>query len=515
MAKLPPLPTYPESYWLQSLKGLPAYSKLQHDTEADVAVIGGGISGITTAYMLAKAGLSVVLLEAGKLLHGTTGHTTAKITAQHDLIYDELIKQEGQEKASLYFQANQDALRFIERAVNQHAIDCGFLKQDAYVFTNSEDYIRKLENEMAAYDALGIPGAYLDHIPLTNLPAKAAVKMNDQAQFHPLRYLEALVREFTEAGGHVYEGTTAIDIEKGELPTVRTVDGHAITCRHVAICSHFPFYDGYGFFFARMHAERSYALGVKSNLDYPGGMYISAEDPKRSIRSATAEDGSPLLIIGGQKHKTGQGICTINHYEALQEYAAQQFNTEEILYRWSAQDLVTGDKLPYIGPITDAESKSNIYIATGYKKWGMTTGTAAAMIISDLIQEKENRYAELFSPSRSLSVKTLKNLVVDNFDVAKHLIGGKLEMVRRTPDDLERDEGAAVTLHGRRAGAYRDKEGKLYIVDTTCTHMGCEVEWNDGERTWDCPCHGSRFSIEGEVLEGPAERPLPRLSEQH
>lgn len=515
MAQLPSLPTYPESYWLQSVKGLPSFTKLQHDVEADVAVIGGGISGITTAYLLAKEGYNVTLLEAGKLLHGTTGHTTAKITAQHNLIYDELIKQEGKEKASLYFQANQEALRFIEHTVNQHAIDCGLLKQDAYVFTHSDDYIRKLENEMTAYESLGIPGALLDHIPLTSVPSKAAIKMNDQAQFHPLRYLEALVREISEAGGHLYEGTTAVDIEKGQHPKVLTADGHTVTCKHVAICSHFPFYDGTSFFFARMHAERSYALGVKSTIDYPGGMYITAENPTRSIRSATAEDGSPLLIIGGENHKTGQGICTIEHYEALQEYAARQVHAEQIVYRWSAQDLVTGDKIPYIGRATDAESKSNIYVATGYKKWGMTTGTAAAMIISDLIQEKENRYTELFSPSRPLSAKTLKNLVVDNFDVAKHLIGGKLEMVLRKPEDLEPDEGAPVTMNGRRAGAYRDKEGKLYIVDTTCTHMGCEVEWNNGERSWDCPCHGSRFSITGEVMEGPAEKPLPLLSEQH
>lgn len=166
--------------------------------------------------------------------------------------------------------------------------------------------------------------------------------------------------------------------------------------------------------------------------------------------------------------------------------------------------------MPYIGRIT--ASSPNIYIATGFKKWGMTTGTAAAMIISDHIQEKSNENEELFSPSRSLSLKTVKNLAADNLDVAKHLIGGKLEMVRRKPEDLALDEGSAVTVHGFRAGAYRDNEGKLHIVDTTCTHMGCEVEWNDGERTWDCPCHGSRFSITGVVMEGPAEKPLKSLS---
>lgn len=510
MTNIPQLPTYPESYWIPSIGGFPSYAKLTHDMEADVAVVGGGISGITTAYLLTQAGLNVILLEAGKLLHGTTGHTTAKITAQHDLIYDELIKQEGKEKAALYYQANDDALRFIQKTVEQHLIDCGLSSQSAYVFTNTDPYVQKLQNEISAYEKLGIPGAYLDHIPLETVPAKAAVRMDAQAQFHPLRYLDALVREITQAGGHLYEHTTAVDIQEGKNPKVITSEGHTVTCKHVAVCSHFPFYDGHGFFFARMHAERSYVLGVKTSMNYPGGMYISAEEPKRSIRSAEMEDGTELLILGGQSHKTGHGVCTINHYEELQRYSAQHFNTEQIAYRWSAQDLVTGDKLPYIGRIN--ASSPNLFIATGYKKWGMTSGTAAALLISDLIMEKENRYTELFAPSRSLSLKTLKNLVVDNFDVAKQLIGGKLEMVLRKPEDLALDEGAAVTIRGRRAGAYRDKEGKLYLVDTTCTHMGCEVEWNDGDRTWDCPCHGSRFSIEGEVMEGPAEKPLKPVS---
>lgn len=508
---IPSLPTYPESLWIQAIEGLPSFPKLQHDIEADVAVVGGGIAGITTAYQLTQAGLKVALLEAGKLLNGTTGHTTAKITAQHNLIYDELMNQEGKEKAKLYYKANHDARQFIESLAEKHGIDCNLQAQDAYVFTNSDEYVQKLQNEMAAYESLGIPGAYLDRIPL-DVPAKAAVRMDAQAQFHPLQYMSALVKLLDESGCRLYEQSTAVDIQEGPRTKVVTAEGHSVTCKHVVVCSHFPFYDGHGFFFARMHAERSYALAIKTDTAYPGGMYISAEEPTRSIRSAASSDGTPLLIVGGQNHKTGQGICTINHYEALQGYASQYFGAKEIAYRWSAQDLVTGDKLPYIGRITS--SSPNVYIATGFKKWGMTSSTAAALLISDLIQERPNEYEELFAPSRSLALKTLKNLVVDNFDVAKHLIGGKLEMVRRKPEDLAPDEGAAVTVKGSRAGAYRDKEGELHIVDTTCTHMGCEVEWNDGERTWDCPCHGSRFSYTGEVMEGPAEKPLKSVSNE-
>ncbi|MDQ8733411.1 FAD-dependent oxidoreductase [Paenibacillus sp. LHD-38] len=502
------MPKFPESYWTDSTRPLASYPSLEQNIEADVTVVGGGISGITTAFLLAQEGFKVVLLEAGKLLGGTTAHTTAKITAQHDLIYDELIQSEGEEKASLYYKANNEALQFMKQTIEKHKIECGFSIQDAYVYTNSNEYIKKLEKEMSAYTALGIPGAYADKIPL-QIPAKAAVIMQHQAQFHPLQYLSALVEKFIDAGGAIYENTTAVDVEKGALPEVITSKGHRIKCEHVVSCTHFPFYDGLGFYFARMHADRSYVLGIRIADELAEGMYLSVEDPKRSFRYAETAEHGKLLLIGGQSHKTGQGICTINHYEELQRCAEGHFQVQEIAYRWSAQDLVTGDKIPFVGRITS--SSPNVYIATGYRKWGMTNGTAAALLVKDLIMEKENAFENLYAPSRSVSFGTIKNFIVENADVAKHLIAGKLEMVHKRPEDLAPDEGSVVKLHGKRAGAYKDEAGKLFLVDTTCTHMGCEVEWNNGDRTWDCPCHGSRFAINGDVIEGPAEEPLKLL----
>ncbi|ACT01579.1 FAD-dependent oxidoreductase [Paenibacillus sp. JDR-2] len=502
------LPQFPESYWTASQQEKGKFPKLEQDTEADVVVVGGGISGITTAYLLSQEGLRVVLLEAGEILNGTTAHTTAKITAQHDLIFDELLRSEGKEKASLYYQAAKDAMNFIHETIGKHQIECGYTEQDAYVYTHHVDYIVKVENEAKAYQELGIPGAYLDKIPL-NLPLFGAVRMDGQAQFHPLNYLLKLVQEFLKQGGTIYEHTTAVDVEYADTPKVMTSDGNRISCKYVVSCTHFPFYDGLGFYFARMHADRSYVLGLQVEDEYPGGMYLSAEDPKRSVRYTPLDDGNKLIILGGQSHKTGQGICTINHYDELRKFAENQFKIKEISYRWSAQDLVTGDKIPFIGRITAAHP--DVFIATGFRKWGMTNGTAAALIIRDLILERDNPYAKLFTPSRSVSWKTVGKLISDNADVAKHLIGGKLEYVKKRPEQLEKDEGSVIQIHGRRAGGYRDKEGQLFLVDTTCTHMGCEVEWNNGERTWDCPCHGSRFSITGEVIEGPAEKPLVRL----
>ncbi|MDK8180294.1 FAD-dependent oxidoreductase [Paenibacillus sp. UMB4589-SE434] len=501
------MPHLPKSYWLESVS-IDSFPKLTGDIEAEVVVVGGGISGITSAYLLAKEGLNVVLLEAGYLFNGTTGHTTAKITAQHDLIYDELIQNFGKEKAQLYYKSNDEALQFIKQTIKQHDIQCNFIEKDAYIYTNSETIIKRLENEQNAYDKLEIHGNMVSQIDLP-VPIKAAIVMQNQAQFHPLEYLKKLVQLFIQAGGHIYEHTTVETVEDDTQPVVVTSDGHKITCKHVVSCSHFPCMDGMGFYFARMHAERSYVIGVKSKSSDLNGMYLSADDPKRSVRTTTLSSGDNLILIGGESHKTGQGICTIKHYEALQAFAHTTFGIQEFPYRWSAQDLVTLDKIPYIGQISSVTP--NVYVATGYRKWGMTTGTAAAILLRDLIIGKENAYQDLYTPSRFHAFPDVKTFIYQNVDVAKHLISGKLEIVHKLPKDLANDEGAVVSVNGKRAGAYRDEQGTLHVVDTTCTHMGCEVEWNVGDRSWDCPCHGSRFSIDGDVLEGPATKPLKQI----
>ena len=256
-----------------------------------------------------------------------------------------------------------------------------------------------------------------------------------------------------------------------------------------------------------MHADRSYALAVKAKKKFPGGIYISADKPTRSLRSVTV-NGEEMVLIVGENHKTGQGIETMEHYKALETFGEEVFGLEEIVYRWSAQDLITLDKLPYIGELTSGQP--NILIATGFRKWGMSNGTAAALLFRDMILGKENTFQKLYTPSRFYAHPSLKNFLVENANVVGQLIKGKLDSPKTTPEDLSNGEGAVITLDGHRKGAYKDDEGKLHIVDTTCTHIGCEVEWNNGDRTWDCPCHGSRFSFTGEVIEGPAEKPLQK-----
>lgn len=500
------IPQFPKTYWREI--ELPSFEKLNQDLMVDVAIVGAGITGISTAYLLAKEGLKVAILEAGKVLNGTTGHTTAKITAQHGLIYDELIQHFGEEKAKLYYESHIKSKDFIKQA----GIDCDLSDEDAYVYSTTEEYEDKIITEWEAYQKLGIPGELVVKIPL-DIPIKNAIKMHRQAQYHPVKFLKGLLEKAVLSGCSVYENTTAtgIDDQESNEPTVITKDGLRVKCKHVIIASHYPFCNISGFYFAKMYAARSYAIGIKTDKDYPGGMFISADTPTRSIRSTPLEDGK-LIIIGGENHKTGQGPDTLVHYDALEEFAEDIFGIKEYSYRWSAQDLVTIDKLPYIGRLT--ENKNHILVATGYKKWGMTTGILAGHLLTDYVLNRDNPYMELYSTSRFDADPDLKNLVTTNADVAGHLLKGKLEFVPKGPSDLHNGEGSVVMHNGKRAGAYKDENGKLYIVDTTCTHFGCECEWNHAEKTWDCPCHGSRFSYGGDVVEGPAFRPLKNLSEE-
>lgn len=500
------LPNRPEPYWRDSVT-LPNFPTLDEDIQVDVAVVGGGITGITAAYLLAKEGVKVALLEADRLLNGSTGHTTAKITAQHNLFYDELIQHTGKLHAKRYYESNRDAIRLIEETAKTLGVDCEFTPQDAYVYAVTDKYAEKVEKEFEAYRVLGIDGALVDSIPFP-IDIQNAILMKNQAQFHPLKFLMGLVDDMKKRGVQIYEDTVAVDVEDGDSPAVVTRSGSRVRADKVLACSHFPFYDGLGFYFARMYAKRAYIVAGRIEQPYPGGMYISAETPARSLRSVRI-DGEEMVLISGEDHKTGQGSDTLEHYKKLEAYGQQVLGLRDVRYRWSNQDLFTLDKIPYIGELTD--SHPNVLVATGYKKWGMTSGVVAAELMRDIVLGKDNPYRDVYDPGRFYADPSLRKFLVQNANVAAHLIKGKFEVADLVATELAPGEGAVITHEGERAGAYKDEDGKVFIVDTTCTHLGCEVNWNHGDRTWDCPCHGSRFAFTGDVIEGPAKKPLKRL----
>ncbi|SDK82804.1 FAD-dependent oxidoreductase [Natronincola ferrireducens] len=495
----------PQSYWLSS-REKPSYSPLQEDITVDVAIVGGGMVGITTGFFLKQEGLKIAILEADGILQGTTGHTTAKITSQHSLIYDKIKRQLGQEKAQQYASANEAAIQIMGELIQDKNIDCDFSWQSAYIYTQSHDYVQQIIDETKTAASLGIKAEYVEEIPLP-FPVKAAVRFDGQAQFHPRKYLLALAKEIPGDGCHIFENTKVLDIQQDNCPIVITAGGRKVTASKVIVASHYPFYDKPGLYFSRVYPNRSYVLGVKMKEKFPGGMYINAEQPTRSLRAQRLED-SELILVGGEHHKTGHGKSTLEHYRNLAKFAHETFPVEDILYRWSAQDGYTMDGIPYIGQLSS--STPNIYVATGFGKWGMTTSTVAAIIFRDLILKKDNPWNSLYNPSRFTPTASVPSFVKENADVAMNFIGGKI-FTPSFEGKLKNNEGKVIEVEGHRVGAYRDEKGQLHLVDTTCTHLGCEVNWNDAEKTWDCPCHGSRFSIEGDIVEGPALKPLKKL----
>ena len=508
------LPKFTKSYW-RKLRSNKTFPTVESDLTTDVLIVGAGISGVTAAYVLANAGVKVTVIEGSKIVSGTTGFTTAKITAQHGVIYDDLLQTFGKAQARQYFDANEKAREQIKQWVDSLSIDCDFEERHAVLYAETPEGVKKLHTEKAAYDQLEIPGELSTSNNELPFPVQETLTLPNQAQFHPVKYINKLVSEAQKLGVTFYENTRADSLKDGDDIVVTTTEGKKITANKVLVTSHFPFNDKNGFYFTRLSPQRSYAVCVKVPSTDLKGMYINVEKPSRSIRTAKGDKGDSYIIVGGEGHKTGQHDdstheqSTVERYETLTEFAKQHFTVEAVDTHWSAQDLETLDRLPYIGNMTSG--MDNVFVATGFAKWGMTNGTAAGLLLADLAQNKFNANKELYSPTRSKMKKDdTKHLVKINSNVAKELITGKLDRPKDTVENLKNDEGRIVMLDNHKTGAYKDKNGKLHLVKPTCTHLGCDVHWNDGERSWDCPCHGSRFSYTGEVLEGPAVEPLER-----
>ncbi|HYP55299.1 MAG TPA: FAD-dependent oxidoreductase [Solirubrobacterales bacterium] len=500
-----------ESVWIGTAAEQPSFPQLDRDVEAEVAVIGGGIVGITTALLLAEAGADVVLLESGRLARGVTANTTAKVTSQHGLIYAELRSKFGADGARAYGQANEAALAWIADRVEADGIECDFRRQANYVYVSEGSGRSRLEREVEAALDAGLPASLVDTTPLP-YPVEAAVRFDDQAEFHPRRYLLALVARLQELGCRIHEDSRAVGIDGHAPHTVRTAHG-TVSADAVVVATHYPFLDR-SLAFARVHPERSYAIVCRIADEPPMGMHISAgaESPTRSVR-AVPVGGEELLLVGGEGHKTGEGGDTERRYAALEEFARQHWRVESVEYRWSTQDNVTIDHVPYVGRVTPRTDR--LLMATGFAKWGMTGGTAAALLLADTILGRENRWAGLFDPFRLKPLAGGPKLVKENARVAGHFIGDRVvERGGRRLEDLAPGEGAIVNHDGEKVAGHRRDDGTLVAVSTRCTHLGCQVKWNTAERSWDCPCHGSRFTPEGAILQGPAVDPLELKAEE-
>jgi glycine/D-amino acid oxidase-like deaminating enzyme/nitrite reductase/ring-hydroxylating ferredoxin subunit len=475
------------------------YGPLRDTLEVDVAVIGAGITGLSTALLLGQAGLAVAVLEAGAIASGTTGYTTAKLSSLHGLAYADIADVHGEEHARLYGQAAQSAIEAVAALVDQRGIDCDFERLPAFTYTQDAERVGDIEREVEAAQKAGLPASFTTR---TDLPyeIEAAVRFENQAVFHPRKYCAALARLVADTGGHVFGKTRATGIDRGD-PHVVTTGGARVGAAHVVQATQLPFYDPGGFF-ARTSPSRSYCLAARALKPAPKGMYLSADSPTRSIRPH--RDGpDTYVILGGEGHKVGQDPDTGQRYAALEAWGRALFDFETIDYRWSAQDYMPVDGVPYIGKLSP--DSDGLWVATGFKKWGMTTGVVAAMILRDLILERDNPWADVFDSTRMKIGASAKKLLEENANVAKRFVGDRLSSLA-APDvsNLGPGQGAIARAAGETVAAYRDEEGTLHAVSPKCTHLGCIVAFNTAERTWDCPCHGSRFDVDGAVIQGPA-----------
>lgn len=469
----------------------------------DVAIIGGGITGLTTAALLKASGARIALIEGRRVAVGTTGNTTAKVTALHGLIYDHLLSAFGLAHARLYAEANQAAVERIASLVEERGIDCDLRPAAAYTYTESPERVADLEAEAAAAARLGLPATLEREVPLP-WPVEAAVRLDGGLLFHPRKYCLALAASLPGEGSHLFERSRVTDIDQDARCVVHTQGGR-VDADHVVVATLLPF-GPEGGFFTKAHPSRSYAMAVRVEGPAPDGMFLSADSPTRSVRPHPSDDGT-LLVVEGEEHKTGHEADTEGRYAALEGWARERFTVRSIERRWSAQDFMAPDRVPYVGRATPGSER--LLVATGFGKWGMSNGTAAAMMLSDLVLGRANPWLELFDATRLKLGTTTAQLVRDNLDVARRFVGDRLATRRPTPiERLAPGEGGIVELEGERVAAFRDEDGRLSACSAVCTHMGCLVTWNPAERSWDCPCHGSRFDTRGSVLEGPAVRDL-------
>lgn len=475
-----------ESIWMKTA-ALPAFTPLARDLETEVAIIGGGLAGILTADFLRREGTDVVVLEANRIGSGQTGGTTAKLTAQHGLKYSQLIKDFGTEAARQYAQANLGAVERLRQYVREWDIDCDLTDCTAFLYTAGAPGI--LQEEYDACKALGME-VFLTQD--TELPFPAvALGLRGQATFHPWKLLAALADGLT-----VYEHSRVREVDQGRVRT----DRGTVTAKKVIFACHFPFINVPGYYFARQHQERSYVLALENTAELKD-CYLGVDEEGFSFRS-----WGKYLLLGGGGHRTGDNRQG-GKYELLRQTAHRYWPKCRIAAVWSAQDCMPMDGVPYIGQY--AEGRPDWLVATGFQKWGMTSSVVAAEILSDLALEREPMAASaVFSPQRFRAGASAKQLAGDIACSIQGLGRRVLEPGRISAEELPAGHGGVVDLEGEKMGVYRDEDGELFAVPAKCPHLGCQLEWNPDEKSWDCPCHGSRFSFRGELLEGPAQTDL-------
>jgi len=499
------------SLWTDGVE-LPPTGALSSSISADVCIVGAGIAGLTTAYLLSREGAKVVLIDDGTLCGGETGRTTAHLANEIDDSYQEIESLHGREGARLDADSHTAAIDLIERIVREERIDCDFIRLDGYLFNPVDGDAAFIDKELEAARRAGLSPERLPHAPLP-FPTGACLRFPEQGKFHILKYLSGVVAAIQGNGSQLFTATKAIDFSDDKSSArVRTENGSMIEARAVVIATNSPVNNLFVPHTKQM-AYRTYAIGVRIPTGtVHEGLYWDTFDPYHYVRTQRLSTGSEseILIIGGEDHKTGQDDDPKEHFSALEAWTRKRFDhIEEIEYRWSGQVMEPNDYLAFIGRNPGDE---NIYIATGDSGMGMTHGTIAGILISDLIQGRENPWKELYDPSRK-TLGALGQWTRENLNVAAQYSDWLSRGDAKSVQNVAPGEGAIVHENGKPVATYRQPDGRVHRCSAVCTHLACIVSWNDVEKTWDCPCHGSRFDVDGFVLNGPAIKPLKNLDD--
>jgi len=499
-------------YW-QTARPIGPFPRLRRDLHTDVVVIGGGITGLTAAYLLRRAGRRVVVLERGRLAATDTGHTTAHLTCVLDTPLTTLVRSFGEDHARAAWDAGLAALAQIDDCVRTEQIDCDFTWVPGYLHAPVDRPVDAeveafLKSEADTAAGLGFDVRYLDRVPLMNRPG---VVVSGQARFHPLRYLAGLVRAITaDDDGAIFEHTAAEEVT--ERPLAVVAGGHRVECDYIVVATHNPIVGKASLLAAtvlqtKLALYSSYALAARVETDdVPDALFWDTDDPYHYLRRERRQ-GFDCVIWGGEDHKTGQADDGAARFDRLAAALATIVPDASTTHRWSGQVIETADGLPFIGEMAPRQ-----YAATGFAGNGMTLGTLGGMMACDAALGRPNPWTGLFDPDRTNIRAGAWDYLRENKDYPYYLVRDRFAGPDgRSLREVPRGTGRLLDLDGRRVAAYREADGTVRLLSATCTHMGCHVRWNDVERTWDCPCHGSRFAPTGDVLSGPAEKPLPAV----
>jgi glycine/D-amino acid oxidase-like deaminating enzyme/nitrite reductase/ring-hydroxylating ferredoxin subunit len=505
------------SVWMATTNEIPADGALAQDTQADVCVVGAGIAGMTTAYLLAREGKSVVVLDDGPIGGGMTGRTTAHLVNALDDRYFDLESYHGEKGARLAAGSHTAAIDRVETIVREAGIDCEFERLDGYLFTPPGESKEILQRELKATHRAGLKTELVARAPIDSFDTGQALRFPHQAQFHPLKYLAGLAAAIKRFGGRIYTNTHASKIEGGDVARIETEGGQVVTAQAVVVATNTPVND-----LVAIHTKQAPYITYVIGARVPRGsitraLYWDTPDPYHylrieSVNNEGADKGYDILIVGGEDHKTGQAEDFEERYARLEAWTRERFPmVEAIEYRWSGQVLEPVDGLAFIGrnPL-DAD---NVYIATGDSGNGMTHGTIAGILLTDLIQGRENEWAALYEPSRK-TLKAIKEFAKENLNVAAQFVDYVTPGEVDSADEIAAGEGAIIRHGLTKVAAYRDETGTLHERSAVCTHLGCIVDWNTTEKTWDCPCHGSRFDALGRVVMGPANSDLAAVESE-